>query len=549
MNVSTRFWLVATRIVTVALLMAAVGWTAKGYTAPAPQDAAASSASVATPEHPQEQTQATLRYFNREITTFRSYFMGRSPELRARTAADNIAHISAKSTAVDLTFKDLPQGALILLNGEVVAIFTPDDLDKLNNETMAQAQAHIAQQLTAAVEAANSASSPRRLTQAIAWSALSTVVMLAVLMALRWLGRRIDSALQRWLERRLLAIRHESARQFALNARSIAEWFVRVIFWLVALAVLEEWLRFVLGQFPYTQPWSDAMRGWVVEKLKQWGVTIADALPGLLTAAVILFAARIITQAISVTFRGVQSGRFKLLEIDSELAEPTRKLVVAAIWLFAVAMAYPYLPGAQTEAFKGLSVLVGLMVSLGASGIIGQAAASFTIIYSRTMRVGDLIKSGNTEGVVLQIGLFTTRLRTITGVEVSIPNNVVLGSQLQNYSRNPEGPGMWLTTTVTIGYDAPWRQVQRMLVDAAKATAQVLPDPAPFVLQTALSDFYVEYLLHVRIVDTSLRLDILHDLHSRIQDNFNEAGVQIMSPHYVGDPAEAKVVPHAHWNG
>lgn len=549
MKVSTRFWLVAARIVVVALLAAATGWMPRAHASAAPQEAAAASSSASTPEQPPSPAQAQLRYFNREITTFRSYFMGRSPELRATTAAENIARISAKSTAVNLTFKDLPQGALIVLNGEVVAIFTPDDLDKLNNETMAAAQAHIAQQLTAAVEAANNADSPRRVTQAIVWSVLATALTMALLITLRWLGRRIDSGLQRWLERRLLAIRHESARQFALNARTIASWFVRVIFWLVALAILEEWLRFVLAQFPYTQPWSEAMRGWVVEKLKQWGVTIADALPGLLTAAVILFAARVITQAISVTFRGVQSGRFKLLEIDSELAEPTRKLVVAAIWLFAVAMAYPYLPGAQTEAFKGLSVLVGLMVSLGASGIIGQAAASFTIIYSRTMRVGDLIKSGNTEGVVLQIGLFTTRLRTITGVEVSIPNNVVLGSQLQNYSRNPEGPGMWLTTTVTIGYDAPWRQVQQMLVDAAKATAQVLPDPAPFVLQTALSDFYVEYLLHVRIVDTSLRLDILHDLHSRIQDNFNQAGVQIMSPHYVGDPAEPKVVPQAHWNG
>ena len=122
-----------------------------------------------------------------------------------------------------------------------------------------------------------------------------------------------------------------------------------------------------------------------------------------------------------MAFKGVQNGRFQLFGIDRELAEPTRKLVVVVVWLFAVAMAYPYLPGAETDAFKGLSVLVGLMVSLGASGIVGQAAGGFTIIYSRTMSVGDYVRSGEVEGVVQQIGLFTTRLRTLTGVAVERP--------------------------------------------------------------------------------------------------------------------------------
>ena len=170
----------------------------------------------------------------------------------------------------------------------------------------------------------------------------------------------------------------------------------------------------------------------------------------------------------------MQSGRFQLFGIDDQLAEPTRKLLVAVIWLFAVAMAYPYLPGAQTDAFKGLSVLVGLMISLGASSIVGQAAGGFTLLYARTMAVGDLVRIGDVDGQVLQIGLFTTRLRNLMGVEISIPNNVVLGGQLHNYSRNPDGPGLWLETGVTIGYDSPWRQVHRLLLDAA---AQDREDP------------------------------------------------------------------------
>nr|WP_269670707.1 mechanosensitive ion channel family protein [Stenotrophomonas sp. SY1] len=248
-------------------------------------------------------------------------------------------------------------------------------------------------------------------------------------------------------------------------------------------------------------------------------------------------------------FNGVQNERFQLFGIDRQLAEPTRKLVVVVIWLFAIAMAYPYLPGAQTDAFKGLSVLVGVMVSLGASGIVGQAAGGFTILYSRTMSVGDFVRCGDVEGTVLQIGVFTTRIRTVTGVEVSIPNNVVLAGQLHNYSRHPDGPGMWMETGVTIGYDSPWRQVHRLLLAASAKTPDVQKDPAPYVLQTALSDFYTEYRLRVRIPEALERARILSELHANIQDEFNAAGVQIMSPNYEADPEQPKLVPREHWEG
>ncbi|HET6555387.1 MAG TPA: mechanosensitive ion channel domain-containing protein [Dyella sp.] len=492
---------------------------------------------------------ATVRYFNRDIVTLRAEFLGRSPAMRASVATDNIDRIAKRGGDAQVTFKDLPQGMLVLLDGELIGLVTPADLDTLNNETMADLRLRIERNLTAAVKAEQAANSPKVLAQGAAWAGAATLIAIALLVALRWLRRHASTAMQHWLERRLLALRHEPARQFAMSIKTIGLWLVRVVIWIVALLIIEEWLRFVLALFPFTQPWSDAMRGWLVEQLEHWGAAIVGAVPGIVAAIVILLLARVLTQAISATFRSVQTGRFKLLDIDSELAEPTRKIVVAVVWLFAVAMAYPYLPGAQTEAFKGLSVLVGLMVSLGAAGIVGQAAGSFTIVYSRIMRVGDLIRSGSSEGVVLQVGLFATRIRTLTGVEISIPNTVVLGNQLHNFSRNPDGAGMWLTTGVTIGYDTPWRQVQKMLLDAADETALVEKTPAPFVLQTALSDFYVEYLLHVRITDASQRLGILSELHSRIQDRFNTSGVQIMSPHYVTDPAEAKVVSPDHWSG
>jgi len=267
------------------------------------------------------------------------------------------------------------------------------------------------------------------------------------------------------------------------------------------------------------------------------------------TAAVIMLVARLFVQAIKLTFEGVQHGRFRFVGIDSQLAEPTRKIIVVLVWLFALAMAYPYLPGAETEAFKGLSLFVGLMVSLGASSIVGQAAGGFTLLYSRTMNVGDVVRVGEVEGIVQQIALFTTRIRTPMGVEVSFPNNVLLGGKLENLSRAGDGPGMWLQAIAVIGYEVPWRQVHRLLLDAARATEGVGDEPAPMVLQTALGDFGVEYRLRAHIIDVHRRWLTLSALHANIQDAFNAAGVQIMTPHYEGDPADAKIVPKAHWEG
>lgn len=378
---------------------------------------------------------------------------------------------------------------------------------------------------------------------------LGTGIAIAAAAGVLWLGRRLRERAKRWIQRTEAAASQGSVRHLLTGVRIVGDWLLRILVAIALFLVAEEWLRFVLGQFGFTRPWADAMTGWMLDLLRGWGHSIAGALPGLFAAILIFLLARLLTHTVSLTFRGVAEGRFQLFGIDQVLAEPTRKLVNVVIWLFALAMAYPYLPGSDTDAFKGLSVLVGLMVSLGASGIVGQAAGGFTILYSRTMSVGDYVRSGEVEGVVLQIGLFTTRLRTIAGVEVSIPNNVVLGGQLHNFSRHPDGPGMWMETGVTIGYDTPWRQVHRLLLAAASRTPGVAREPAPFVLQTALSDFYVDYRLRVRVDDPLRRFAVLSELHAQIQDAFNAAGVQIMSPNYEADPDRPKLVPREHWDG
>jgi small-conductance mechanosensitive channel len=232
--------------------------------------------------------------------------------------------------------------------------------------------------------------------------------------------------------------------------------------------------------------------------------------------------------------------------MDRDIARPTRKLTTVVIWLFALAMAYPYLPGAQTEAFKGLSVIVGLMISIGASSVVGQAASGLVLMYSRTFRPGEYVQIGDKEGTVKELGMFATRVLSPSGEELVLPNSYVLGQSTRNHSRLANG-GYSVDTTVTIGYDTPWRQVHAMLEQAAAQTDDIREYPAPYVSQKALSDFYVEYRLVARADADKPRPAVLSALHSNILDLFNEYGVQIMSPHYRTDPQQPKIVPKSGW--
>ena len=209
--------------------------------------------------------------------------------------------------------------------------------------------------------------------------------------------------------------------------------------------------------------------------------------------------------------------------------------------------AYPYLPGSQTDAFKGVSVFVGLMVTIGSSGLVSQIMSGFTITYSRALRLGDFVRIGDVEGTVHHLGVLSTKVRTLWNEDVTIPNAVVVAQTTTDYSRFGDIDGVFTPTVVTIGYDAPWRQVHALLLQAAERTAGLRPEPKSVVFQTGLDDFYVRYTLLVCLERQDTRLITLNALNANIQDLFNEYGVQIMSPNYVFDPAAPKVVPKQNW--
>jgi small-conductance mechanosensitive channel len=380
--------------------------------------------------------------------------------------------------------------------------------------------------------------------EGVGYSLVASILFYLAYRLIYWGERRLINRLQIWLGRYKARLVVALQPQLVINAMMS---LVHIAKWVLVLVVVYEWASFVLRQFPYSRPWGERLQGYLIETVQGILSSIVDALPGLLVVFLIVMLTRFASQMLKAFFARIESGKVQVSWMAEDTARPTRKLAQALLWLFALAMAYPYLPGSNTEAFKGLSVLVGIMVSIGGSGVVGQAASGLIMIYSHVLREGEYVKIDDIEGLVTNVGIFSTKVRTSNGEEVNVPNSLIGSSKTINSSRLAEGKGLVVHTTLTIGYNTPWRQVHAMLLRAAEKTSGLRVEPKPFISQTALSDFYVEYRLTAQVERADLRRMTLTALHANIQDEFNEFGVQIMSPHYVGDPAEKVWSPKQQW--
>jgi small-conductance mechanosensitive channel len=493
----------------------------------------------------------TMRYGNRRIVVLRGRVLGRGPAERALAAVHRLDALVADGLVgpVDRRFVE---GLVVLTvaNHDAVTIL-PTDVDELRGETIDTKSREAAAQLRLALQEVAEAHSPERLFSAALMALAATALALALLGLLVWGRRRVAALFGRQVEARLgerlgRLPGGDVWRTAESGALSLLRGVGRVSFVALYLLLGYAWLTFVLRRFPYTRPWGEALRGFVLGTVLVLGKGMLAAVPGLFTVAVIVVITRLLARGVHAFFLAVERGRVALPGVYPDTAQPTRRLMVALLWIFAVVVAYPYLPGSGTDAFKGVSVLVGLMVSLGSTGFVNQVMSSFMITYSRSLRVGEYVRIGDVEGSIVQAGLLSTKVRTPRNEEVTLPNAVVAASTITNFSRF-EREGVYARTAVTIGYDTPWRQVEAMLLEAGRRTRTVRQEPPPRVLQTALQDFYVEYTLLVALEHPETRILSLHELHRNVQDVFNEHGVQIMSPHYRADPDTAKVVPKAKW--
>ena len=495
-------------------------------------------------------TSAPLVLENRTVVVFRASVLGNQPAERAEGARQRIERIIEQGGPGAVTSRMLPQGAVIDIDGAMAFGITPPDVNEPAGETLQSAAESAVRALSLAVSEAHERRDPTRMLKAVAFAIGASLIygflLAGLIVAKRRIAARLTLALQAQMEKIKLAgvSAVQPSQVFKYTQRVTA-----VVAWLAALLATYVWLIYSLQLFPYTRPWGEQLSGYLVGMLGSMLRGMVHALPNLFTVVVIVVITRFISYMIGGFFRRVQAQRLQLGWLDEFTAGPTQKLMTLVLWLFALAMAYPYLPGAQTDAFKGLSVLVGLMISIGASGLVGQAASGLILMYSRALRSGDYVKIGDSEGTVTELGMFATRLRTGRGEELILPNTIVLANTTRNYSRANAGQGFVLNVKVTIRYSIPWRQIHAMLLEAARRTKGIMEQPAPFVIQASLSEFYVAYELVTYAVSEGAgpRARILSDLNANVQDVFNEHGVQMMSPAYEGDPDEPQVVPKERW--
>lgn len=328
---------------------------------------------------------------------------------------------------------------------------------------------------------------------------------------------------------------------------SVITGLLRLVRTAVYLMLVYFYLNTVLGLFPWTRPVARILFQLVLDPLASLWTGFLDSLPSLAFLVVLWFVVRYLLRLIRTFFRAVERKRIALDGFDPDWAMPTYKIVRLAVIAFGVVIAYPYIPGSDSMAFKGVSVFAGVLLSLGSSSFIANSIAGLSMTYRAAFREGDRIRVGDVVGTVEEIKLMVTRVRTPKNECVIMPNSNILNTDVVNYSQMAKHEGLILYTEVGIGYDTPWRQVEAMLKLAAERTEGLLKDPPAFVLQKSLGDFAVIYELNVHTRDETQMPRLYSALHANIQDVFNENAVQIMSPAYEADPEAPKIVPPEKW--
>jgi small-conductance mechanosensitive channel len=495
---------------------------------------------------------ALLVVHNRVIVVLRAPLGALSAAERAAGASQRIeafVDTATRSAAADTVhIRAIPDGALVMLGARPFFTITHADVDTLRGETLDGVATLAATRLRQILAIEREERSPARLIQGIALSAFATLLFFIVLRVIRRiralaLGRLPDVAGPR--------LHGFSVAGFSLFTAEQLLGFVRRVIdlaaWAAGLFAAYVWLVYVLTRFPYSRPWGEALGAYLTSTVKGLAFIALGGIPGLFTVVLIFIATRWVTRVVGSFFDAVEGRRVAVPWVHPETANPTKRLSIAMLWLFAIVIAYPYVPGSGSDVFKGVSVFAGLVISLGSSGLVSQAMSGLVLMYSRALHPGDYVRIGETEGVVTALGLLSTKVRTLRQEEVTVPNAVVVGASVKNYSRLCAEQGVIVHTSVTIGYDTPWRQVEALLLRSAERTEGVERQPSPFVFKTSLGDFYVEYTLNVFVAHPEQRMRILSTLHANILDAFNEFGVQIMSPHFEGEPSRPLVVPRERW--
>lgn len=377
--------------------------------------------------------------------------------------------------------------------------------------------------------------------QSAGWMTAAYLAGLVVLVALarlavRRIERHVEARIEVWEQRSRNVLRLKAIWAFIRQG-------LRVAALLLIVLATYVWLNGVLLALPWTRDVGYTALTYVANPVRHIIARIAASIPDLIALVIIFVITHAVLQMSRRFFQLIAARGIRLSNFDPDWAQPTQRILRAVIILFAAIVAYPYIPGSSSEAFKAIGIFAGVMLSLGATSIVANLVAGHMLIYRRAFRVGDRISVGSVTGDVEDISAQATYVRTLKNERVTIPNALVMSSEVINYSHFARDRGLILHTTVGIGYEVPWKQVEGMLLEAARRTDGLVSTPAPFVLQTRLGDYSPVYELNAYTRNEKATAATYSALHAAIQDVFAEAGVQIMTPSYVADPPDPKVPP------
>ena len=460
-----------------------------------------------------------------------------SSEERAQTITNRLETI-AEDTSVDLNslrIEQLEDTSNIVIGTKNLVTLTEADAKAARLPRTELADQYLAK-IKDSLQNYRQERSAGYLMRSVIYTVIATVVLVLIQFILSKIFPQIYRLLNSWQETRITGLSIQNMQLItASRLTDILIGLVRIVRWIIVLFILYIYFPLVFSFFPWTKQLGDNLFNYLFAAFEQALQALIDYLPNLFVIAVIILFTYYILRFVKMIFGEIERGDITLPGFYREWAGPTYKLTLLLVLALAVVVAFPYLPGSGSPAFQGVSIFIGLLLSLGSTAAVANIVGGVILIYTRAFEVGDRVQIGDAVGDIVEKTLLVTRLRTPKNVVITMPNSTVLTSNVINFSatvREPEAPPLILHTTITLGYDVPWRKVHQVLLEAALATSHILNEPAPFILQTSLDDFYVSYELNAYTDLPLMMTSIYSQLHQNIQDKCNEADIEILSPHY-----------------
>jgi small-conductance mechanosensitive channel len=477
---------------------------------------------------------AEVLFDGKTLFEVRERILSFSPEDRARAITERLEALTKDQLlrVEEIKANDFDEGAAISYGQQIIMTITDRDARVSGRPRLTLAQDY-AEKIRNAIKEKQARFSFRSILFGILFTIISTAVLIAILILFKWVFPKIYEIVRSWKGTRVRSIVIQAFE--ALSADRIIGMIITCVKGVrvfLTIVLFYFYIPLVFSFFPWTQGYAGTLFGYLAYPFKAVGSAILDYLPNLFYLAVIAVVTYYTVKLIRIVFNEIDRGNLVLPGFYQDWAMPTFKIVRFLFIMFALVMAFPYLPGSESPAFKGVSIFLGVLFSLGSTSAVANVVTGVILNYTRAFSIGDRVRIGDVEGDITYKTLLVTHIRTIKNVEITLPNSTVLSGAILNFSTAAKDSALILNTSITIGYDAPWRRVHELLISAAKTTNHILENPPPFVLQTALNDFYVSYQINAYTDHPHEMAQIYSDLHQNIQDKFNEGGVEIMSPHY-----------------